>query len=276
MMFVYIYGIISTRENLFPANRAIELYTRFIPPNFEKLDYTDTSAKTEVTCESLKKKKLMVILSLGQSNAANTGDTKFASRNGVYNYYKGKCYIAADPLLGATGGMGNITTRLGQKIVDKKLYGNVIISTAAIAAVPINTFLPGQIYHHRVIDAIKDLKARNLAVTHILWTQGESDITTSETDYRNRFLAVLKSIREQGVDAPVYVAISTRRNNRVNVQIQSAQKKLPDPSLGIFPGPNADDLLNHSDDRHDGIHFSASGMDKYASMWMDSLFKPSH
>jgi hypothetical protein len=73
--------------------------------------------RTEVPISSVHSGRIMVALVFGQSNSANSGETPYKSRQGVYNFYKGKLYRAQDPLLGATGDGGSVWTRLGNNWV---------------------------------------------------------------------------------------------------------------------------------------------------------------
>src|SRR5688572_30663637 len=55
------------------------------------------------------------ILVFGQSNGANSGDTPYIPKHRVFNFnvFDGQCYVARDPLLGATESKGNFASRLG-------------------------------------------------------------------------------------------------------------------------------------------------------------------
>ena len=62
-------------------------------------DFADTTEKTEVPCGEAMRGKTMVAFVLGQSNSANHGESRMASKRNVYNFYDGECYLAADPML---------------------------------------------------------------------------------------------------------------------------------------------------------------------------------
>ncbi|XSC43585.1 hypothetical protein ACF1BQ_037650 [Bradyrhizobium sp. RDT10] len=65
----------------------------------------------------------------GQSNAANYGTTRHAAREAVDNFdpATGKCFAAADPLLGTDGIGGSFATRLGDILVQAGRYDRVIL-----------------------------------------------------------------------------------------------------------------------------------------------------
>jgi hypothetical protein len=88
--------------------------------------------------------------------------------------------------------------------------------------------------------------------------------------YREKFAAMLASIRRLGVDAPIYVARATRcAKTRPAGEIGDAQRALADPAAGIFAGPDTDKL--GFADRYDGCHFSTEGMERAADMWLEAI-----
>ena len=57
----------------------------------------------------------LVLLCLGQSNAANAGGTLYRSKcYNTYNFYQGELYPLVDPLLGANGTGGSVWSRLAE------------------------------------------------------------------------------------------------------------------------------------------------------------------
>jgi hypothetical protein len=241
--------------------------------NQQKNTQTNPYVRREVSLDEVIQGETMILLALGQSQIANYGGTKYASRERVFNYNlnDGKFYTAVDPLLGTSGNKGNVLTRLGDKIIQKDLYDSVLLVPIAVGASGINSWVPGGSNHNRIIDAIKGLKQHNLQPTHILWHQGSYEIAQQSQagteNYKANFMNIVKGIRNQGVDAPIYVAISTNSYGNTNPFIQQAQRELVNPSLGIYPGPDSDSITS----RWDGIHFSNQGLDQLANGWLHSL-----
>jgi hypothetical protein len=231
-----------------------------------------TRADGPRNAEQAQSPRMMVALVLGQSNAANFGESRRMSGPGVYNLYRGWLYRARDPLRGANGQTGSVWTRLGDKLIAEKLYNTVIFVPAAVGATEIERWAPEGDLHPLILKAIEDAQKRRLKITHLLWHQGESDavLRTSRLEYKLRFLAMLASIRAHGVDAPIFVAVATRCGQYLpSSEIESAQRELIDPGMGIYPGPNTDVLDEHF--RYDGCHFSDEGLDIHASLWVQSL-----
>ncbi|CAA9585618.1 MAG: hypothetical protein AVDCRST_MAG86-3463 [uncultured Truepera sp.] len=230
-----------------------------------------TARRTEVPIRSVRSGRVMVALTFGQSNAANSGETRYRSRGRVYNFYQGKLYAARDPLLGATGRGGSVWTRLGDRLVAQGRYDAVVFVPLGVGATGIARWAPGGDLHAKVVSAIREVKGSGLNVTHLMWHQGESDVgRTGTLTYETMFLDMLVSIRDEGVNAPIYVSVATRCHNQgADRTIRRAQQGLVDPSLGIYAGPDTDKLGRRY--RYDRCHFSTEGLEKFAELWLKAL-----
>jgi len=236
-------------------------------------DFTDTSKRQEVDCKKIMGVKTMVALVFGQSNSANFGETPYKPKSNVYNFFDGKCYVAEDPLLGADGTKGSVWTRLGEKLVEQKMYDNVILVAAGVGGTEIKRWTVGGDLHRRILDVIRQLKKKDMKITHILWHQGESDrsLGTKKDDYKKMFMLMLEDIRRNGVDAPIYVAVATMCGSAPEgLEIQQAQRELVNTDLKIFPGPFTDEI-REIEDRNDACHFSTRGLDKHADLWLAAI-----
>lgn len=216
--------------------------------------------------------RTMVALVFGQSNAANFGETRRVAGPNVLNLRNGLLTRARDPLRGANGQGGSVWTRLGDKVIAAGMYDRVILVPAAIGATEIAEWVPGMPLHEHILSAIRDAQKRGLAFTHLLWHQGESDafLKIGYADYQLRFRNMLRSIREHGVGAPVFVSVATRCGQYpVSEEIQGAQMNLVNHDAAIWAGPNTDALDGAF--RHDGCHFSAAGLDRAADLWLEAI-----
>src|SRR5262245_23394246 len=86
----------------------------------------DSDERIEVPLSMLSSRRVMVALVFGQSNSANFGATRKTAKEKVYNFHRGKLYVARDPLLGAGGDGGSVWIRLGDKIIAGHLYDAVV------------------------------------------------------------------------------------------------------------------------------------------------------
>jgi hypothetical protein len=213
--------------------------------------------------------RVMIALVFGQSNAGNWGESRRVAGPHVFVFFRGRYERARDPLPGANGNGGSVWTRLGDKLIEAKLYDRVVFVPASIGATDISLWAPGGLLHKDLLRNVDEARKYGLRFTHLLWHQGESDavLGISAADYEQRFLAMLKAIQSRGVDAPAFVAIATRCGRYPpNEIIRQAQIALVNPSRGIFQGPDTD-LLDERY-RHDGCHFSDAGLDAHAEMWL--------
>ncbi|HIP14813.1 MAG TPA: hypothetical protein EYG74_04920 [Sulfurimonas autotrophica] len=251
--------------------------------------YSDTSDRVEIDYTKIDKKNTMVILALGQANAANSAEGEYIPKHKVYNIFNGKCYKAKDPLLGATATVathrGSVWTRVADKIIESGKYKNVIIKSIAVAGVPIACWEEGGTgigwggamhgsYYSRVTKAQEELGEMGFKVSHILFHQGESDTQNRTTTiaYKKSFLTMLDSMREDGIKAPIFVALASRYGFLTSEDVILAQKQLIEENEDVLEGPNTDSLDSFNDRLpNGGANMTSVGVEKHAQLWFDIL-----
>ena len=241
--------------------------------------FTSPVGKNKVPCPA-PDARTGVFLLIGQSNVGNHARQKYTSDfgDGILNYFDGTCYIAASPLLGSTGKDGESWTLFASKLIHNKIFDRVILIPIGLEATCLSRWQKGGDAHEILLDVISAL-IQNYRITHILWHQGECDFVnrTDENKYRNMFMSMLSGIREKGVDAPIYVSVSTKCANKpawsFDNPVARAQKSLPVSALNILPGVDSDRILGELD-RFDHCHFSAAGQAKFADAWIDAIQRP--
>jgi len=232
--------------------------------------------KAEIECIA-QDPRTIVLLLIGQSNAANFHGQRHVSEYGdrIVNYFDGRCYRAASPLLGTSGHQGESWTLLGNKLIAAGLADSVVLVPAAIGGSRIVRWQAGGDLNTAMLEQVAGAMAR-YRFTHVLWHQGESDFThdTPADSYTKMFDSLLGSLRRQGVDAPVFVSVTSRCRDYdkwyPDNPIAAAQLALPDPRKGTYPGVNSDALMKFQD-RHDDCHFGASGQDMFADEWLSII-----
>jgi hypothetical protein len=245
------------------------------PPQYsapESKPEEETSPAEVVDCSEISRSNLMVAITFGQSNAANSCGSLKESGPGVYSFYNNQCFKAKDPLPGSQGKSGSIWTRLGDSLVKQGYYDSVLFVPLAVGGTSITEWMPGSPLHVNLIKTIQQLRKAGFSVTHLFWVQGERDglLQMDKDVYKNSFLQMLSSIRAEGVTAPIYVSLTSRRFNFVNLEIHKAQMELVDASMNILPGPNTDVLGKEFRD-DGGIHFSDRGVNRIVEMYMACL-----
>jgi hypothetical protein len=219
--------------------------------------------------------RLAVILTFGQSQMANEGDPNglFVPGPSVYNFnfFDGACYLAQDPLLGTTFNRSNFTTRFGDYLVRRGVYDRVLLVPIAHGGTYISEWVPGSEMYPRVAVALRRLHSLGITVTHALWQQGETDAAynADTTAWMHHFNIMISAIRHMGMNAPIFVAQSTRCCGPPNEAIRAAQRGVVDPCTGVFPGPDTDAI--GSEYRWDDCHFSAEELSLVAELWFRTL-----
>jgi hypothetical protein len=268
------------------AQRVMRLMRPILTCHGADCGFSSTEGRAQLPCDPYREEavaaaagEVAVVLAFGQSNAANFGETPFSPIQGVDNFnpFDGKCYRAQDPLLGPDGSSGSPWTRLGHQLVSSGQLKRVLLVPIAVGGSSIKRWTPGGDLHPRIADVKARLDAAGVRVTHIFWHQGESDAyATTGSEYVERFDQLLTTLRERGLDAPVYPAVATRCGAGVRpkaAEIQAAQRSLPERFEGVFPGPDTDQLDRFSH-RVDGCHFSDEGLRAHAALWIQAVWAP--
>lgn len=223
--------------------------------------------------KAVRAERLMIFMAFGQSNAANYGAGKYIVRNEVYNYYKGKLYAAAEPLLGPDGKGSSVWTRVADLVIDGGLYDRVVIVPCGIGQTAVACWSSGKCadYLNEVLD---DLNRDGIRLTHIFWSQGETDNVdgTTAVAYGRELEKVIGHFRSRGIDAPFFVSQTSyfpfNNNNPLGISEQVLQGQLAvlDSVNRVVEGPNMD-ALNLAYYRYDAVHFSEKGLDQLAEAW---------
>ncbi len=269
----YFYGLMSHRHRLPPFPQLLYVKDHLMP---ETIGFSDTAGRTEVPCKEIRDGRTMVALVFGQSNAGNHGETLYASKKAVFNFFNGRCYRAADPLLGATGDGGSVWTRLGDLLIARGLYDRVLFIPIGVGTTTIDQWTKGGYLHRLITRAIDQSRACGLTITHMFWVQGQSEPRTSgdranRDSYKKNFYAMLGSIRDQGVKAPIYVAVLTYSDTGPIPDIQDALRELPDTKKKILIGADCDILFNDPENRWEQVHLSHQGLELCSMAWLEAI-----
>lgn len=233
--------------------------------------FTDTTNKIQVDCASIyNDATTYVMMAYGQSNAANGVDVKYTPTNEVYNFFNGRCYIASDPLLGATNTNGSVWTRFADKFLDQNpQYNNVIIVAAAVGATSIYQWAtdPGLINY--LVVAKSQLVNKGMKLDAQYFHQGETDAFygTLKHEYKYWFTNMYWYLRYYYVRAPIYVAQASQCFDTSSNQILEAQFELAEELAHVRHGPNTD--LLGPQYRHDDCHFNDLGANEVAQGFVD-------
>ncbi len=244
-------------------------------PNISILPKTGVlKGKTLVRRNVITQHRNITALVFGQSNSANHGLGLYKPRFPVYNFFRGKIYKAEDPLLGATGHGGSVWSRLGDMLIENRICDNVLLVPCGVSGSSIRDWVPGGEYYPRLQSTMEHFNKAGLRLTHVFWHQGETDNGgISGEEYKRLFLEIKNRLYSHGPRPQVFICVATwTRQMGTDGLLQQAQRELAREHPDIFLGPNTDLLISESD-RYDGAHFSASGLDRFASAWIAALKK---
>ncbi|PZN77005.1 MAG: hypothetical protein DM484_15410 [Candidatus Methylumidiphilus alinenensis] len=280
----YLFGIYSHSQNLWPVGLLLELKESTLPRLQGRYDefgrLVDYPNKRQTPCPA-QTADTAVLLVIGQSNSANHAEKKFITQfpGKVVNYFNGKCYQAASPLLGATGEDGEFVTPLADKLIQLGHFQSVVIIASGIGGTPITRWQRDGDLNEMLLTVIRQVE-REYKITHVIWHQGEDDYIkkTSTKNYIKMFNSLLDTLRENDVNAPIYLSIATKCGANThwdqNNPTSTGQHQLVD-SRKIFLGVNTDVLVSDQDRRADRCHFAETGQLKTADSIARSITKDS-
>jgi hypothetical protein len=249
--------------------------------NYDELDqnwqsFRDTSRRVRVPCRA--DAQTAVLVTLGQSNAANYATQPYTPKGDVLNFdlYDGRCYKARDPLLGASGTLGNFATPLADMLIERGLYQRVIIAPIAMGGSTVEQWADEGMFNRRILVVIRRLFDAGLTPTAILWHQGEGNSGIGDNhgrQYRKNLREVIATFRTYGVEAPFFVALATKCGTYPRPggdNIHDGQATTVNPLENVFLGPDTDALGDEYRDA-ERCHFNAAGLVRHAALWADVL-----
>jgi hypothetical protein len=270
------------RPSKSPVARVVHDHYRTLRRILRPLDpdggsFRDISGRVRAECELFgPTPRLAVILTFGQSNIANECDPRgcYTPGPGVYNFnlFDSRCYVAKDPLLGATGDHGNFATRLGDLLVRRDVYDRVLLVPIAYGGTYMAEWTANGRMFPRLTQTLIRLRRGGISVTHALWQQGEAEGALPNADgsaWVGYFKEMVATLRQYAVSAPIFVAQCTVCCSAPNERIRVAQRAVVAPSAGVFAGPDVD--IIGRDERWDGCHFSTVGLEKAAELWFRAV-----
>lgn len=246
---------------------------KLVNPGMTQVNLTELAPppRTERPCVTGPGKTAVIVIH-GQSNAANYGNARYVARKPVDNFdpATGRCFAAADPLLGADGAGGNFATRLGDILIEAGRYDRVILAPVAVEGASLSVLNNEQAA--RIENVLAKLRSAGLTPTHFLFQQGEKDamLTTTQAQYVSQLHQLVRRIRNAGFDAPFYLSQSTKCDvvDPKNVaEVRAGQFAAVDHTLNIRLGPDTDVIANDGRNPFDGCHMNALGTLANAALW---------
>ncbi|SEL62442.1 hypothetical protein SAMN05216359_11298 [Roseateles sp. YR242] len=213
----------------------------------------------------------LIVVVMGQSNAANHADTR-VSRPPMAVLHDGRCVMAKAPLPGGTGTGGSLWSALNERLQGQWRGRPIVWVVVAVEGTALEDWIgdasPLRRLWERQIDATV---ATGWPIAAVLWQQGEADAinSTAAQDYV-RGMRRLRALTEaRGLPGPWWLAQSTYCPPAMGPAIRAAIQDLVDePTNGFRAGPDTDRLQGAA---RNGCHFSADGVEQAATLWHQAL-----
>lgn len=205
----------------------------------------------------------IVVVTGGQSNAANSISLPYTAGPQVSVWFDGKCYPAKDPILGANGYSGSLWSLMGEELANTTGKHILLINGAIGGTQYADWNDPRSGYLEALLQRIETARKASFSPDIVIWHQGETDAEVEKDPQAIR--AALTELSDSILDGipgvPLYMfqaskCIGARRANGVE-HVRNIQADLAHSDPRIFVGMNTDTLDN--DFRWDTCHFNSRG-----------------
>jgi len=232
------------------------------------------SEDTAVPCDRLRQQRPLVLLVLGQSNAANHGIHGAPPLPQVYLISPtGQCHLMTDPLPGGTGHGSSIWSHLPAALAAEGLQRPVVLGVLAVDATSMADWTrPGSKLAALLDDMLGRMQELGLPPDLVLWQQGEADARalTKPDDYLAGLRILVDRIHSHGIPLPVVLAKSTICRSQPSAALRQAVEQAVAGDSRLRLGPDTDTLLPETH-RADGCHFNAAGVQAAAALWARAI-----
>ena len=213
----------------------------------------------------------IVIVTGGQSNAANTNSVRSETKSGdgVFDFFDGRCFVSSDPVPGASGDNGSLWPLLGLWIAGSTSRP-VVMLHGAIGGTQVEDWLDRRSgYLESLTNRIMYLRSFGFEPDLVIWHQGETDAAVvSDMGYlKENFTELMKALHLAAPKGSIYLFQASKclgmgRENGIR-QFTLTQALVADELDFVIRGLNTDSLGN--DLRWDTCHFNAAGRKEIVS-----------
>lgn len=257
--------------HLFPIGHFIEKVLNKKPNGYkDPVIYDDIYQRTEIDCPQANDS--YVIVALGQSNSGNFINKKYTdnSRN-IYNFFNGRCYLAADPLLGASGDLGSLWIPFANKL---SLLNNkkIVLINFSQGGSSVTSWSSYAHFGYFLEKGLVTIGKNYRHVDSFFWIQGESDHGLNPDEYKLSLSSIIKQTKDKFPDSEFYISGTTYCFNQSDQAIYLEQHKLARSLPGVS-WLGSTDQFQSIDDRWDNCHFNENGVEKISNMFLGNMKK---
>lgn len=218
----------------------------------------------------------LVLIAVGQSNAANHGLPLGRAGSGSYALSAKGVFRLEDPMPGASGTGGSPWPHWATLQQRARPGSQLVVAAIAQGSSAVADWIPGGVHAQRLPEVLKALRSQQLDVDAVVWHQGETEAWSGgdAAAYAANLRRWIASVRALGIEAPIYVCLTSRDSQGViNPAIRQAQASVWNSQERVFAGADTDSLGDTF--RSDGVHFNARGLEAFAALLQRAMEKPS-
>jgi hypothetical protein len=233
------------------------------------VEYSDVSGRTMVQCP-VQGGRTAFIYVFGQSNSANSGEHKYDNSDPrIMSYYEGACYIAKDPMLGATNTGGSNWIPFAENLIAAGKFDRVVFVTAGYGGARISQWAPGgDLHHDRLVSRISGVP---FDFTHAIWVQGEAERDNTADKYAERLSQIIDVFMGEHQNAKFYLTLTSLCGQHAAMEsIRQAQSSAVN-GQDVFLGLDTDNDIDPSMRQADGCHYNQTGQETFAELMTDSF-----
>lgn len=246
------------------------------PPGIEHFFMTDTSGKVEKTCPA----DALTFFVIGQSHAANSMKPPAPSDGNaqLLNYFNGRCYLLADPILGPTDFLGSLWPTFAQKL-HPHVNKPIVIMSYAFNGTFAAQWLPGEPEYGLLARAMAEAKSYTQAggtIEYVIYDQGQRDAMdkTPKETYIERLKTIFDHVQEEIPGNQIFLIHSQSGCTFYNppqpyiIEAQAEFAAARTDTRIYFNSDTLDDSY-----RHDLCHFNDKGRAVIADKLVEAVLK---
>lgn len=246
------------------------------PTGIDHFFMTDTSQKVEKPCPP----DALTVFVIGQSHGANSLRPPVPSdgNEALLNYFNGKCYLLADPILGPTDFLGSLWPTFAQKL-SPQVKKPIVIMAYGFNGTSAAQWLPGEPEHGLLARAMKEAKdytERGGTIEYVIYDQGQRD--AMDKTPKDTYIERLKTIFDH-----IQAGIPGEQTFLIHSQSWCTAYNPPQPYIiaaqAEFAASRPDTLVYFNSDtlddtyRHDLCHFNGKGREVITDKLVEAVLK---
>ena len=145
------------------------------PDAASRTAFTQAAGREKAPCASFLGRNPLVVLTIGQSNIANSALGEHAPRHRIGNYFEGACYVAANPLLGTSGERAAAVLDFADAALEAGLYDSALIVPLAVQGSSVWNWARHGELRPLLTSAARRLGEMGIKPNLVLYHQGEAD-----------------------------------------------------------------------------------------------------